>query len=133
MNLEEGGFEDHEELDQLVPEKAVVSRQQNTSEDEDEDLRKAKELSMRSFQADFSLGSFFASDFSPEPVVKPSTTTLKEQVSSQILDQGIRDLKLIQVMMAAKALQDLGKILEQLEFGCTAVLTNSNSRPRFKY
>jgi len=78
LELEKGGLQ--EELnptDNHPVLEEVVSRQQNSSdEDEDEDLRRAKEESMRSFQADFSLGSSFASDFSPEHAVK--TTSSKE-------------------------------------------------------
>ena len=78
MRLEKEGFQekdDHPVVDKVV-------RRQDSSDD-DEDMKRAKELSMQSCQADFSLGSSFASDLSPDPVDKTSSRS-KESASSSL-------------------------------------------------
>ena len=59
--MEKGGFE----LSDGLADSHLEEKNNSSDDDDDDDIRQAKNLSMQSLQADFSLGSS-----SPEPVVK---------------------------------------------------------------
>ena len=79
LRLEEGGFD--EDLPAAYDDPIMEERRNEQNSSDDEDMRRAKELSMQSFRPDFSLGSSFASELSPDPT--PPTNRLESSKSER--------------------------------------------------
>ena len=83
--------------------------EKNNSSDDDDDIRQAKNLSLQSLQADFSFGSSFASDFSPEPVVKTNGGSSSSQSNAFVKGKAHSDRSEVVAPLPGTSKQSLSR------------------------